>query len=116
MIAFNMQGAWWKTTDYRWGIICFLKKKDIENVDLVSLAEKLSCPPSAKIRGFAVYYDCDSWKVKAWRRNYRRLPINLRDTIESKHISTVLWKHKKLLDKNRSTPSFVPFLIYRKRD
>ena len=107
-----MQGTWWKTTDYKWGVICFLKKREIKNLDLVSLADKLSCPPSAKIRGFAVYHDCDSWKTKAWRRNFRRLPTNVRNTIENKHVSLL---RKKLLEKNRSTPSFAPFLIYRKR-
>lgn len=105
MIAFELQGAWWKATDLNWALICHLKRIDNDPVELVGIADKLSGPPGVTMHSIAVYYNTDNWKKKQWRRTYRKIPAQLRNTFE-KNLRTIAEKKK---------PAFKPFLLRRVR-
>lgn len=102
MIVFLMQGAWWKTTELDWALVCHYKKtKPSSILDLTRMATKLSSRPTNLMRSM-LCYDTSAWSKKRWRKVYRKIPHHTRLLLE-KHFS----------NGGKTRTSFKPFLIRR---
>ena len=114
MIAFELQGAWWKASLSNWTLICFLKKTDLQSIDLVSIADKLSGPFSfAAENNVITYRNTNSWSRKQWRKAYKRIPPQIKNLFE-KNLRAVA-QQKNLRGTQHKKFTFKPFLISRIR-
>ena len=112
MIAFELQGAWWKTSLLNWTLICFLQKTAPRSIDLVTIADKLSGQPPPP-HNTTTYCNTDTWSKKQWRKAYKRVPPQIKNLFE-KNLRAVA-QQKNLRATKRKKLAFKPFLISRIR-